>query len=135
MDTQTLLNLYDDMGIPTDMAQDQLNTLINHYDNLQNKLTLYRIIYLNDPNDLNKNNIGKHYSENKQDLINNHYDRGSLYGNQQGEYAYLITIETNKTNIDIEKSIENNILYPHEQEITLLNDNPNHIKLMKIKKL
>ena len=62
--------------------------------------------------------MGSHYSQDRTDLINNHYDRGSIYGDM-GEHAYLITVKVPKSEVDVMETLNNNILYPHEKEITL----------------
>jgi hypothetical protein len=77
-------------------------------------------LYLNEEDEINKEELGDHYSDNKKELLDNHYNKGYIYG-QYGENAILLTVKVNKEQIDILNTLHNNILYPHEQEITLKN--------------
>ena len=70
-------------------------------------------------------NIG----ENKNDLLRNH-----SYLTGLGEKYYLITAKIPKNDIDLEETIKNNILYPHENEITVKNKGKN-VKIVKIEEI
>lgn len=107
------------MDIPQEMAAEELGELITWVKDLPEILFLYRVLYLDDKNQINYDELGSHYSQDRTDLINNHYDRGSIYGHAEGEDAYLITVKVPKSEVDVMETLNNNILYPHEKEITL----------------
>ena len=107
------------MDIPQEIATEELGDLITWVKDLPEELFLYRVLYLDDENKINYDELGSHYSQDRTDLINNHYDRGSIYGHAQGEDAYLITVKVPKSEVDVMETLNSNILYPHEKEITL----------------
>ena len=122
-----------DMGYDKESAIEDLKDLIRWFNSLPNKIKLYRLLYLNDENEINYDELGSHYSNNKRDLIDNHYNRGSIYGGM-GEEAFLITVESPKNKIDFIETLTNNILFPNEQEITL-EDKGRGVEFIKVEKL
>lgn len=111
---KSLLKDLDYMGYDEESAIEELNDLIKYYNNLPDTIKLYRILQVNNEEDINTNQLGYHYSPNKNDLLKSHlYSKNSNY--------YLVTVNAPKELIDINNSISNNILYPNEQEITLKN--------------
>lgn len=103
-------------------AREHLDDVVNNFNNLPDPVTLYRLIFLGKKSDLNKNELGSHYVLNKQRLIRSHYDK-MLYDYSKFENAkpYILTISSNKNKIDFDETISNNLMYPHEEEITLKN--------------
>jgi hypothetical protein len=104
---------------------------------LPEEVTLYRLVFLNSKEDLNKLKPGLHYVLNKKSLINNHYDDfmyDLISAHGQGEEPYIITIKVDKSKLDIENTIDNNMRYPHEKEITLKNHGRG-CKIVKVEKL
>jgi len=122
-----------DMGYDKESAIEDLKDLIRWFNSLPNKIKLYRLLYLNDENEINYDELGSHYSNNKRDLIDNHYNRGSIYGDM-GEVVFLITVETSKDKINFIETLTNNILFPNEQEITL-EDKGRGVDFIKVEKL
>jgi len=116
---KSLLQSFEYMDMSSEMATEELGNLIRWVKDLPEELYLYRVLYLDDEDQINYDELGSHYSQDRTDLINNHYDRGSIYGHSQGEDAYLITVKAPKSEIDVMETLNNNILYPHEKEITL----------------
>ena len=114
-----LLGYLYEMGFDNDDAMYELNNLIDFYDNLPKTITLYRVVFADSDESIDKVYPGNHYSMNKKELIKNHY--GSLRDSSYGNNAYLIKIKSQKQLIDVYESIKNNILYPNEQEVTLMN--------------
>ena len=117
-DHKSLLKSFEVMDTPEEIATEELGNMIKWVKTLPEELFLYRVLYLDDVNDINYDELGSHYSQDRTDLINNHYDRGSIYGDM-GEHAYLITVKVPKSEVDVMETLNNNILYPHEKEITL----------------
>ena len=117
---KSLLQSFEVMDTPEEIASEELGNMIKWVKDLPEILFLYRVLYLDDENQINYDELGSHYSQDRTDLINNHYDRGSIYGDM-GEHAYLITVKVPKSEVDVMETLNNNILYPHEKEITLKN--------------
>jgi hypothetical protein len=115
---KSLLQSFEVMDTPEEIASEELGNMIKWVKTLPEELFLYRVLYLDDVNDINYDELGSHYSQDRTDLINNHYDRGSIYGDM-GEHTYLITVKVPKSEVDVMETLNNNILYPHEKEITL----------------
>lgn len=97
-------------------AEFELNSLIDWFKSLPNTLELYRIIYVDNENEINVKQPGSHYSVSKEDLLDSH-----TYSTGYGEFKYLLTISVSKSLVDVQDTLSNNILYPNEREITLKN--------------
>jgi len=120
-ETEHLISLYEDMGYDRESAIDELKDLISYFNGLNDNLKLYRIICADSEEDINLEYLGSHYSNNKKSLLGNHYSRGSVYGHCEGDKTFLVSVECDKRQMDIMETLSNNILYPHEEEINLLN--------------
>jgi len=121
-DTELMYDAYKQMGIDDEWAEYDLSELLKWLNNLPETIILYRLIYVDEERDIDKEELGAHYSHIKKDLLHNHHSRGSIYSNSEmGENALLLTVKIKKDQIDIFNTLHNNILYPHEQEITLKN--------------
>ena len=117
------------MDYSLDDAKDELEYQIKWFKSLPDELKLYRIIYVENEGDINLELPGSHYSISKSDLLRNH-----KYAVGVGDEKYLLTVVANKSLIDPQETISNNILYPHEREITLKNKGEG-VTILKIKKL
>lgn len=117
------------MGFDKESAVSELDYLIDYVDNLPETIKLFRILSVDDIEDINKNELGSHYSTSKKDLISSH-----SYVSQFGENKYLVSVEAPKKLIDIQSTLENRILYPNELEITLKNKGKG-VKILNIKKI
>ena len=117
-DTEFMYDAYKKMGLNKEWAIEDLESLLEWLNGLPETIILYRLLYLNEGDKINKEELGDHYSDNKKELLYNHHNKGSIYGDY-GENAILITVKVNKDQIDILNTLHNNIMYPHEQEITL----------------
>jgi hypothetical protein len=94
-----------------------INDIRSELKTLPDTLTLYRVVFVDNPNDINQNQPGDHYVLNKRDLERSHYKQTHVgHGN-----PYLITVKAPKSMVDFETTIDNRIKYPHEKEITLKN--------------
>lgn len=111
-----LKGLLSSMGFSNEDIKSELVGLKKHLQNLPEEIKLYRIINADNKKDINLIQPGSHYSHSKKDLMNSH-----TYTAGYGDKKYLITIIAKKNQIDIFSTLENNILYPNEQEITLKN--------------
>lgn len=118
-DIKYFLNLYKKMGVPKVEAEDNLKKLVKWVENLPDKITLYRIIFVNSEDQIIKDKPGSHYMMDKDHLMDTHYiDIKNL---SQGSECYLLTVVADKKIVDVFQTIATNIIYPSEKEITLKN--------------
>jgi hypothetical protein len=116
----TFKEAYRQMGLDEEWAEYDFAELLKWLEELPQTIILYRLIYVDE--EIDKEELGAHYSHIKKDLLHNHHSRGSIYSNSEmGENALLLTVKIKKDQIDIFNTLHNNIMYPHEQEITLKN--------------
>ena len=132
-DKEFMFRTYKEMGIDDEWAEYDLSELLKWLNNLPETITLYRLLYIDDDNVINREELGDHYTQEKKDLLHNHHSHGSIYGGHWG-HPILITVEVDKDQINLFNTIHNNILYPHEQEITLKNKGRG-VKIIKLEKL
>lgn len=93
----------------------------------QSSITLYRVVYIKNPDKLNKTNFGHHYVSDTEDFHEEMLDY--LYQNARKidktldeEDLYLIEIETPTSNIDYYETMRTFALHPFENEVTIRND-------------
>lgn len=118
-----------EMDLNKDEAKEVLNDIISNVKNLPDEIKLFRIIRVDNKDEINIEELGDHYSTNKKDLLSNH-----SFADGYGDQSYIITVLAPKTLVDVEQTIYNNVLYPHENEITLKNKG-NGVKIISIKKI
>jgi hypothetical protein len=126
-----LLSDIDSMGYVKE-NDEVLNKLLRWFNRLPMKVKIYRLIFVDDQSMINTNRIGSHFSYDKKNLIDSHYD--SLNSSTYGEYGFLITALIDKSDIDLFNTLKNNILYPNEKEITAKNKGKN-VEITSIKKI
>ena len=117
-----------DMGYDKTEAKEALDSIISNVKNLPEEIKLYRLIKVDDKKDINIDEPGAHYSLNKKDLLSSH-----SFADGHGDTAYLITVLSPKKLVDTDETIHNNILYPHEEEVTLKNKGKG-VKIVSIRK-
>ena len=111
-----LMSLLKTMDITGEDAKSELEDIVSYVKELPEELKLYRILSVNSKDDINKEELGSHYSTDRKNLLSSHdYVTGS------GEEYYLVTVKVKKSMVDVMETLENNILYPNEKEITLKN--------------
>jgi hypothetical protein len=118
-------------------AENHLNHIINIIKKLPQEVILYRLVFLKKISDLNKLKLGTHYVLNKKSLLRNHYDSfmyDMVSSHSSDENPYLITIKIDKSKIDKDLTIDNNMRYPNEQEISLKNKGTG-ATIIKVEKL
>jgi hypothetical protein len=109
-----MLNTLKDMGFDEEDAQFELDSLVGYVKNLPNPVKLFRIVVIDDENDINTTYPGSHYSTSQKDLIHSH-----SYLTGYGDKYFLMVVSADKSLIDVNSTIHNNILYPNENEVTL----------------
>jgi len=118
-----------DMDYEESEAKEVLNSIINNVKSLPDPIKLYRIIRVDDKKDINLEKLGSHYAKNRKDLMNSH-----SFAEGVGDNSYIITVLAPKSLIDVKETIFNNVLYPHENEVTLKNKGKG-VEIVSIKKI
>jgi hypothetical protein len=129
IDKKTLISALKTMDFDEKEAKNELKYHLNRVKNLQKTLIGYRILVVDDEKDINLDEIGTHFSENRQELLSNH-----SFCTGCGEKYYLITAEIPKNEVDLQETLRNNILYPNEHEISVKNKGKN-VKILKIQEI
>lgn len=124
-----LMSLLKTMDITGEDAKSELEDIVSYVKELPEELKLYRILSVDSKDDINKEELGSHYSTDRKNLLSSHdYVTGS------GEEYYLVTVKAKKSMVDVMETLENNILYPNEKEITLKNKGKG-IEIISTKKI
>lgn len=100
------------------LAKNYITKSIKELNNLPETITLYRVIFVKNENNINKNEIGSHYVINRKQLEQSH----QLISHVGGGVPFILTVKSPKSLINLENTLENKIMYPHENEITLKNN-------------
>ena len=129
IDKKTLISALKTMDFDEKEAKNELKYHLNRVKNLPKTLTGYRILVVNDEKDINLDEIGTHFSENKVELLSNH-----SFCTGCGDKYYLITAKIPKNEVDLQETLQNNILYPNEHEISVKNKGKN-VKIVKIEQI
>jgi hypothetical protein len=129
IDEKTLISALKSMDYSEKDAKNELKYHLERVKNLPKTLTGYRILVVDDEKDINLDEIGSHFSENKVELLSNH-----SFCTGCGEKYYLITAKIPKNEVDLQETLYNNILYPNEHEITVKNKGKN-VKIVKIQEI
>jgi hypothetical protein len=102
--------------------------------NVPEKVTLYRVLFLENLKDVNKKDFGVHYVADKELLTDNDFLGNIGSDNFSDDYKpYIFEVEVNRDDINYYWTIHNNLLYPREYEITLNKDVD--VKIKKYEKL
>jgi hypothetical protein len=124
-----LISLLKTMDITGEDAKSELEDIVSYVKELPEELKLYRILSVDSKDDINQEELGSHYSTDRKNLLSSHdYVTGS------GEDYYLVTVKAKKSMVDVMETLENNILYPNEKEITLKNKGKG-VEITSIKKI
>lgn len=129
IDKKALILTLKSMDFDEKEVKNELKYHINRVKNLPKTITGYRILVVNDEKDINLDEIGTHFSENKVELLSNH-----SFCTGCGEKYYLITAKIPKNEVDLQETLQNNILYPKEHEISVKNKGKN-VKIVKIQEI
>ncbi len=116
--------------------------LENSYDELKSlisgdKIIAYRVLNVNDVKDIDINNIGIHFTTDKQNTTSDDFLEKigviDFEGNYDYEKFFVITVETNVNNVDWYKTFDNRINYYGEDEINFINSN--QLKIINIEEI
>jgi hypothetical protein len=100
------------------------------FENTPNILTLYRIVKLNNPNELNTSNLGGSWFSNIERVKDKHFI-DQLFNNSKN--LYLITAEVPLSKVDIPRSLIQRVTTYIENEVVLSNDS--NIKITSLDKI
>jgi hypothetical protein len=103
------------------------------FNGVPNELTIYRMVALDNPNDLNKNNLGFSWFSNP-DRINNPDFKQQLW-HLKTKNLYLITAKTKESNVDITRTLFQRDMIWIENEIVVKDDSSSKIKISSIEKI
>lgn len=116
--------------------------LENSYDELKeliknNSIKAYRLLNVDNINDININNLGKHFTTDKENTTSDDFlekigviDFG---GNYDYDKFFVVEVETNINNIDWYKTFDNRINYYGEDEINFISDKD--LKIINIEEI
>jgi hypothetical protein len=119
----------DYMDVNPEDVKSEIESLKHWYKTLPKKMTLYRIVFADFPKDINLVEPGSHYALDRKELMSSH---GYLQG--YGEHKYLITVHAKKSQMDVQDTLHNRVLYPHENEITL-KDKGKGVEIQSLQKI
>jgi hypothetical protein len=85
---------------------------------IPNTVTLYRILSVNNVDEINKRNLGKSYVGTKKLFNEEFFDS---IGIQRNKRMFIVTVETDSKNIDLYETINSKMEYPEEYEYSLKN--------------
>lgn len=117
------------MGYSEEEAKEEIQSIIQSIKNLPSEIKLFRIIRADDRKDIDTKKPGSHYAKNKKDLLSSH-----SFADGVGDNSFMITVSASKDLIDVDQTIHNNLLYPHENEVTIKNKGEG-VKIVSIRKI
>ena len=117
------------MGYSEEEIKEEIQSIIQSIKNLPSEIKLFRIIRADDRKDIDTKKPGSHYAKNKKDLLSSH-----SFADGVGDNSFMITVSASKDLIDVDQTIHNNLLYPHENEITLKNKGEG-VKIVSVRKI
>jgi len=129
IDKKTLISALKTMDFNEEDVKNELKYHLKRVKTLPETLIGYRILVVEYKKDINLDEIGVHFSENKDELLQNH-----SFCVGCGEKYYLITAKIPKKEVNLQEMLINNILYPNEHEITVKNKGKN-VKIVKIERI
>ena len=113
-------------------SYEELKNLINN-----NQIVAYRVLNVDNINDINTDKIGLHFTTDKQNISSDDFLEKIGVIDYEGNYDYekffVITVETNINNIDWYKTFDNRINYYGEDEINFINSN--QVKILNIEEI
>ncbi len=98
--------------------------------NIPEEIILFKILYLKNENDLDRNRLSPFYFANEDDIENM---RAILDGADYEGEPYLIKVKTKTTSIDVNQTLRNNLLYQFEYSITLKQNS--EVETIEVEKL
>lgn len=102
-----------------------------------NTIKAYRLLNVDNINDVDKNNLGKHFTTDKENTTSDDFLEKigviDFEGNYDYEKFFVVEVETNIKNVDWYKTFDNRINYYGEDEINFINDKD--LKIINIEEI
>ena len=106
-------------------AEKELYSLINKYKKLEDTIKLYRVLFIKKGKNINENKLGIHWTDKEIDNTQIIRIRDANADYDETKKIFLITAIFNSYDINILKTLKNNMRYPTEKEVTVkLNSKP-----------
>lgn len=104
-------------------AQEYLEWFFKMFNDLPGKVKLYRILQIDSPDDINKSNLGRHFTDDPKNfsyefLLSLGFEKSVVRDNT----FYVVEIEIDKDFINLEYTIDARITHPYEDEYYIDND-------------
>ena len=99
-------------------AKKELGYVLDYLKKLLPEVILYRVVVLDNPEDFTEDETGKHYiasTDNLETIVSLVRDQQFTEGD-----PYLVTVRVDRKEIDFDETIYNRLMYPGEEEITLI---------------
>ena len=101
---------------------EELKELITFYQSLPDVVTLYRVVALNDKQQLNIKEPGEHYVVYREYLDDGDFLLSIGMDNWDEELKpYILTVKVSKYEIDVWQTLVQNMSFPNEHEVNLKN--------------
>jgi hypothetical protein len=113
----------------TNFSEKETKYYLKWVKNIPKILKGSQILIVNDKKDINFDKIGSHFNENVGELVSNY-----PFSTDCKEKYFLIEVEIPKNEVDIEKTVKNNVIYPKKQKIIVKNEKKN-VKILKIQEI
>lgn len=126
---QRLLNNLMEMDYSSTRAKSKLSKMEAWFNSLPQTIILFRVLHVKSENSINKSQIGSHFGANKQTLIDSR-----LFVDSGNQKMFLVTVKVDKSEIDVEETFSNRILFPHENEITI-KDKGKNCKIVRVEEI
>jgi len=115
-----------------EISYEELKDLIKN-----NTIKAYRLLNVDDINDIDKNILGKHFTTDKENTISDDFLEKigviDFEGNYNYEKFFVVEVETNINNVDWYKTFDNRINYYGEDEINFISDKD--LKIINIEEI
>lgn len=102
-----------------------------------NKIIGYRVLNVDSVKDININNLGVHFTTDKENTKSDDFLEKIGIIDYEGNYEYdkffVVTVETNISNVDWYKTFDNRINYYGEAEINFINGD--QLKILNIEEV
>lgn len=114
----------------SDTEEEVIEKALDIMNYIRNNNILYRVIAVENKEDIDTDNLGKHYTISKDRIDDMFLDQ---IGIDLDSPMYLVSVEVDKSNIDVEKTIKKVTEWSHEDEVLLKDDS--NVKIINIEKL
>lgn len=118
IDLEGMLDFADGFQCKTE-ARAFLESRFHQLQELPTSVRLYRVLFLENHSDINTSDLGRHWIQNEDDLSEEllEYLQEECFGEHLPGFPVFVSTCFKKSDVDIEMTLRQNILNPHEREI------------------